>query len=338
MKKFFTTVVLALAFLVGLLLVLGPRDVDSPPEDQVEELIGLVSSSDKSIYVVNLTAGNLIAQSRPIESLGKPTAIAVGHQGGLFVASEPAGKSHSVVYAPLLELHMDDDFAIKPGKAFFATGDHESLRPVYTVRASPTTGVLYAGHVGSENNTTAIDSESGEVIASYGLPVLNNSVFSPDGRYIASIWPSGTTIRQNAEGEQADRLWTGGVAVHDLETGQLASKVNLTQNRGLIPPWKGVGSNFFYLRNQVELVTYDTASGKIVSTIDLLKLTGARPAQQYNAFPTITSDDITALSMVSAEEAEPDFILVLNVASKRIVHKIPVGKSPTDIALFKLKN
>lgn len=338
MKKFFTTAAFALALLVGLPFVLGPRDVDSPSEDQVEEIIGIVASSDKSIYVINLTAGNLIAQTRPVESLGKPTAIAVGHQGRLFIASEPAGKSRSVVYAPLLELHLDDDFAIEPGKVFFATGDYESLRPVYTVSASPTKGVLYVGHVGSENITTVIDSASGEVMTSYGLPVLNNSVYSPDGRYIASIWPSGKTIRQNAEGEQVERLWTGGVAVHDLETGQLASQVNLTENRGLIPPWKGSGSSFFYLRNQVELVTYDTASGKIVSTIDLLKLTGARPAQRYNAFPTISSDDITALSMVSVKEAEPDFILVLNVALKSIVHKIPVGKSPTNIALFKSNN
>lgn len=293
--------------------------------------IGFTVGSDHKIYKVNLLTGQVIHVSQVIRGLGGLANIAYNSQRQhLYIASDRAGPSGQydplvVVDVGTLPFKVKHRFAIEP---WFRASDPEkpATNAIYRVIAAAGDKLYVMDAADSAPElTTVLDSLSGKIIGRVDKPVSAKEYFSPDGKMAATMWPGGFTVRNGVKKQHF-----AGMAVTDLETGEVVVNKQLKASEGFQPPWCQLTSKFLYYKQKSRtLEVYDRSSKQLLSSINIRKLAGL--AMNQSSVKTIGDSDLIAVSMTGAEHA--GFIVVIDVIKQQIVHKIEIGPWPTNLVL-----
>ena len=98
---------------------------------------------------------------------------------------------------------------------------------------------------------------------------------------IASVYP-GRYSENDSDIEDSP----GGVAIWDLDTGEMLSLTYLENNRGLNPPWENLPDPLVYVRNMpregmVRLEVYDRIGGEQLAWHSFQDIFGVMPSQLH---------------------------------------------------------
>ncbi len=299
-----------------------------------------VACADKSVYIVDIMKNKLVHKTDEFAPLGTPTEIAIDqkHQK-IYVANERGDWQYKysaivifdITTLPINVLKEMDLIIDKPNGPFIG------VSAVYGILVSSDGKTLYALYAHpSYQGTTVIDSETGKIKGLLDFYINRGSVFSPDGKAIAEMWPSGSKIIEK-DGDKKLMEWSGGVAVYDIEKNKMISRKEIQKDGiGLQPPWGKIEAPFIYLKDYKMLEMYNRETGKIISQIDIVDITGGLITADRYPFSFDNNKKII-LSMTDnatkTDKMRKGYVVVIDLVKKKIVSKIEVGPSPTNVVL-----
>ena len=347
--------ILILAFCALLLSALGfsqdraPFEAKPPAKENIGEAgnppvssgryngaIAYMAAEDRSVYVIDLNEGRVLHKSAPIEQIGYPTAISLSAENDyLYIASEGWRKPRISKFAPVVALKIEDDFGFSLERSFLKDDEKKESDPAFTVVAARKGDLIFVGYLGNPESTTVIDGMSGEVLARYDIPILDNYTFSPDGKKAASIWSSGSRTVTDNNGQEVILELPGGVAEYRLRDGKRISKRELSDNRGLNAPWSDRSSPFYHIASGELLQVYNRQTGVLINTIDLHELTGLFLVGLY--LKPMTINDYHTVVLPMSDQSGVGYALVIDAANSRVLRRIRVGNYPTNIAIARLE-
>lgn len=342
MKKAFI-VSIFLSLLVSVIFLLSQMEVNDGASIDTKEpisalpVIAYVACSDKKIYELDLSSGSIVRISDAFPGLGSPSDIDFG-DSTLYIGSA-RGRGQNDYYPLIMVDTKDGFFNIKKAVRFDPDigaldqhGLNKNVRAVYSIVLSADGDNLFVGIVGQDKfPSVLLNSTSGEVIRKLTFTLTKNNTLSPDGLLAAEIYPSGER-EVVLDGKKSMKRWNGGVAIRNLESGDWVSKLELENNQGLQPPWDLASPLFLYFRGQKqELEVYDRASGMMITSIDLHKLTGLHLTHTHAVL--LPDANIAAFSMIDSDQQ--GYIVLIDVEKEVIISKVMVGLNPTNIALAK---
>ena len=227
-------------------------------------------------------------------------------------------------------------YTLDPGRDAIDPSTPKEVYPVYEVIASETSNQLYFVYISPEygGGASAIfDMAAERIVGKTGTIIRPNMAISPDGSQTAEIWP---TTSRTIDGETT--VFSGGVVVRDIMTGDYISRVELEDNRGLQPPWEMLSSPLLYRISRTNLHNlYDRDSGQLISSLDLSELTG----MSLSGEPVLIRGSSRMVAPVNIELPRDaprgpspgrGFLVVLDYVSGEIVKTIEVGPNPTTVA------
>ena len=312
---------------------------DLGSEEKKENIFAYVACEDKRIYKIDLAKNEVILRSDEIRELGNPTAIDIDKKRGrLYVASE---RGHwQTKYSPIVVLDLST-LPIKVLNQFDLIvdepmGEFIGVSAVYDIVVSPDGDSLYIGyaHPKYSGATPVVDSKTGEIIRRLDFIINKGSIFSPDGKEVAAIWPSGSRSIEK-DGRKELREWSGGVAVHDIEHNKMISRKEVKKDKiGLYPPWGKIETPYVYLKDYKLLTMYNRDSEKIVSQIDLQEIT--KGLGTSNRYPLVFDKGEKAIISMIGENWQ-GYAVVIDLGKKEVIGKIGVGKYPTNPVLSNLE-
>lgn len=206
-------------------------------------------------------------RSDVIEDLGRPTAVDVDSKSGkLYIANEPTfGHPHY----PLVAVDLGSFEVLRKFSLTVDSGADEAVRhAAYRVVVSPDGERLYVGYAAPGYlATTVVDANLGVLLGSSNAVVTAASPISPDGGTVAEIWVSGSAVVQSASGKSV-REWNGGVVVQEIDSGNVVSRIELSSNKGLQPPWLSIGTPYIHVDGPAQDITaYNRNSGEILAAL-----------------------------------------------------------------------
>ncbi len=300
-----------------------------------ESLFGYVACNDKRIYLINIDSGKVVYKSDSIMGLGRPTSIDLDNKGGkLYVASE-RGRWQSK-YSPIVV------FSVKTMQVEVikkidlikedSSGNFRDISGVYNIVVSPNTKHLYIGYSHPEyaDGTTVIDSETGKIIKKINVIIDKGSIFSPDGRKVAEIWPGGRKVYIRNKKEYV-KDWSGGVAIYDLEKNIKVSHKELVKDRiGLNPEWGNLKQPFIYFRNYRLVEVYNRNNGQVINKINIQEITGGLNTEMK--YPVLL-DNGKKIILSMADSNNQGYIAIIDLIEKKVLKKIKVGDGPSNVVV-----
>ena len=228
---------------------------------------GYVASCDRRVHNFNLDTGELIWTSDEFEWMGQPMGLDIDRDRSiLYIASGSYLPRQD--YIPVVAVILNDTFDIVFSSTLYS---NSTVFPSTNgIRLNSKLDSLYVSHLGSDALQTVLDSRTGEIIGVLDIPIFKHYEFSPEGNFLAEIFPSGSRMF----GDEL-REWSGGVSTWDLRAGVKGELVELVDNQGLTPPWGSTDSLYVYARwmydeSKLLLEVYDRESGELLATHDFL--------------------------------------------------------------------
>ncbi len=294
-----------------------------------------VVCEDKRLYIIDLSNNEVILRSGILSELGRPTSIAIGtKQKRLFIANELG--SGQLKYSPIVVFDINTSqvrtmgqFDLIVDRRFGAFG---GVSAVYEVVVSPDGKRLYLGysHPNYARGTTVVNSETGEIVGMLDFIITANSIFSPDGKQVAEIWPGGNKSVEN-DGRMSLKKWSAGVAVYDIEQNKMISRKEVEKDKvGLFPPWNKIEGPLLYITNNKMLTAVDRDRGTPIYEIDLSNI--SQGLAVFTRYPlTIGNGEKAIVTMVSKDGKW--YVAVVDLRKKEVVGNIRIGANPTNIVL-----
>lgn len=300
-----------------------------------------VACEDKRVYAVDLASGEVVARSNPIEGMGRPTSVDfVAETSRLYIGSERDYAQND--YYPLVAVDISDGFdvvgryTLDPGRNVIDPSTPNEVGAVYEVFASETSSQLYFVYASPDYSGVAaiFDMAAERIVGKTGTVVRPSMVFSADGSQRAEIWAGGS---RTINGEST--VFPGGVAVRDIMTGEIISRVELEDNQGLQPPWETLSSPHLDQVGGTETYNlYDRDSGHVISTMDVRELTGMYGSQGGPVLIEGSTRMVAPRGTLlpgegpSSLQMPRGFLVVLDYVSGQVVETIEVGPNPTTVA------
>ena len=340
--------------LITVMLVLGIRLMKDDDSSMAELPVAYVVCADSDgqnnrVYVVRLLDGDLLAVSDSIDLLGKPTHLAYDPNYSRIYISSMRGQS--LDYSPLTvldvgrgEFEVLNRFEInfeassprtaRESKKSNARANQGSLRntrvrDAYYSFVSPNGKELYVAHAGLADSGYLMavwEAETGAVLRLLPIGIRSFYSWSPDGNYVAEIWPSAQRQRVKDGNTVVEEL-PGGVSVLDTRTGKEAGLTYLENNKGMHPPWGRIDEPFIHFsrRNPGLVRVYDRDTGKILSRFDLHALTGL----EYWRDPAILKKGrLIAATMTNFHKQ--GYIVLIDVLDGMEITRTKVGEQCTN--------
>jgi len=210
----------------------------------------------------------------------------------------------------------------------------------YRVIVSPDGRELYVSYGGLYKDTGAImqawDADTGEILRGLRWPIPGVPEWSPDGDYVAHIWPSHDR-KVYEDGEAVTKARKGGVSVINMRTNER----RLEDNKGLHPPWGRIEEPLVHLFDRVymedgEVGVYDRDTGEALSELEIRQLTGLTLAGSP-AIAVLEGGRLIAVSAVeqlppivyhwpnSVVSQERGYVVLVDVMERREVSRTQVG-------------
>src|SRR4030042_1247049 len=197
---------LCLVYLIALfaVIVVAFADNISFASEEKGKLFAYVACEDRRIYVIDMDKNDLIFKTDEVREMGRPTAIDIDQiRGQLYVASERGYWQEN--YFPIISLNINS-CPIKIIKEFpliidKPTGKFEGVSAVYAIVVSTDGNNLYIlyAHPKYYGVSAIVDRNTGNLIGSIDFIIRKSSIFSPDGKEVAEIWPSGSKAVEKTE-------------------------------------------------------------------------------------------------------------------------------------------
>ncbi len=311
-------------------------------------------------YRVDLLAGEMTSVSEPIDWLGDPHQIAYDPvHSRLYIAS--MNKKWSPPMWPVTALRArGGEFEV--AARFPANRDNNLLekaragkapdgrsREVYGIVVSPDGNELYVSYGWLYEETGANmqvwDADTGEILR--GLPnfIESHYEWSPDGDYVAQIWPSHDR-RVYEDGEAVTKARKGGVRVINMRTDERFGTDYLEDNESLHPPWGRIEEPLVHLFDRAymedeEVGVYDRDTGEALSKLGIRQLTGLTLAGNP-AIAVLEGGRLIAVAAVKRTEAPESYpprslgfrregyVVLIDVMERREVSRTRVGARCTN--------
>lgn len=247
------------------------------------------------VYRVDLLAGILQNVSNPIDWVGNPQHLSFDPVYSRLYIASMRGRSYD--YWPVTVVQVNNGVFEVVGRFSTAADDtlprgagearkresgesyrshlNTKVREAYESVVSPDGKELYVMHGGlaDTGHLSAVwDSETGEVLRLLPTSIRPSHLWSPDGKRVAAIWPSGERTRHE-NGQERTRTWPGGVSVIDVQTGVRVTNY-LEENQGMHPPWSKVYGPYIRVHGSGLLRAYDRDTGDVISEFNVMELTG----------------------------------------------------------------
>ncbi len=308
---------------------------------------------DNRVYRVDLLAGELKGVSDPIARLGNPDHLAFDPVHSRLYIASMSGRSGpnywpvTVVRVGNGEFEVMNRFTTRsadnsPGGANAGKGRNGPYE-AYEIVVSPNGNELYVRHGGlvdSDFLTAVWDSETGQILRLLRMPIQSHYSWSPDGNYVATIWPSARRERREGENIFIEKL-PGGVGIVNTHTGE-TEKINyLQENKGMHPPWSRIDEPLidFSPLEWGTVGVYDRDTGEIMSEFDIQESTGlvlqSSPIGDRSAvldggrlFAVSLRQD-QSLRLWDSNEADsdyPSYIVLIDVIDQREITRTLVGQ------------
>ena len=344
----------------GLIAVLVATVIWLSKEDEaLTSPIAYVVCGDRSfeesrVYRVDLLAGELKEVSDPIDWLGRPSHLAYDPvHSRLYIASMNNRWLRGMWPVTVLSVGGGEFEVLN---RFPTNRENELLdkaragkRPpdmliqsAYRIFVSPDGNELYVGHGGLHETkmlTEVWNASTGEVLRQLPTSIPRIHEWSPDGHYVAAIWPS-REREVNKDGETTIEKRKGGIRVRSTQTGEKFAPEYLEDNKGLHPPWGRIDEPFIYLSSREwelgKLYAYDRDTGKIISQLEIHQLTGMSLGENAElalldkgrliAVSTAKRMEHTeSRSGVSGEADIQGYVVLIDVIDRREITRTRVG-------------
>ncbi|MCY4166014.1 MAG: hypothetical protein OXF03_07705 [Gammaproteobacteria bacterium] len=314
-------------------------------------------------YRVDLLAGELTNVSEPVEWLGQPHHLAYDPvRSRLYVAS--MNKKWSPPMWPVTSLRVgggefevagrfptnrDGNLLEKarageapPGRKMMA----EAMREAYKVIVSPDGRELYVSYGGLSDTGMLVevwDADTGETLRTLPHAIESRDEWSPNGDYVAEIWPGGDR-EIDQDGNVIVKKRKGGVSVSSTQTEERLAPKYLEENKGMHPPWGRIEEPLIYLfpRNMSlgEIRVFDRDIGSMISQFKVRELTGLDLGK-----PSIAVLEggrqiaVSAVKRTEAPESYPPrslgfkregYVVLIDVMDRREVTRTRVGARCTN--------
>ena len=292
---------------------------------------------DQRVYQVDFVNGGVTGMSEPIDWMGNPQHLAIDAGRARLYIGSFRGKARD--YYPMTVVSMRDGefevanrFTTHPEDTLPRDSRRRNRKPyeVYQIVLSPDGNELHVAHGGlSEGMLRAVwDANTGEVLRELEHYVRPADVWSPDGRYVAEIWP-GSDAQMAKEGETAKGENTAGVDVRDVQTGKRVSLTWLEDGKGLHPPWGRIGGPLIRVHGTGRVLAHDRDSGKVVSEFNVDELTGLYTLGGVLwQEPLVLADKHTAV--LPMFDSERTFVVAVHVLRPQEVSRTAVGANCTN--------
>lgn len=237
---------------------------------------------NQRVYRVDIVNGGVLAVSKPIDWMGNPTQLAIDVKRSRLYIGSYRGKARD--YYPMTIVDIRDSefevvnrFSTNLEDTLPRDSTQRNLKPfeVYQIAIPPDGNELYVMHGGmSEGMLQAVwDADTGEVLRELETYVRPTDVWSPDGRYVAGIWPNHErTLQQN--GDTITEKVSAGVDVRDVHTGKRVSLTWLNDGKRLHPPWNRIEGPLIRVHGSGRALAHDRDTGEVVSEFNVAQLTG----------------------------------------------------------------
>ena len=203
---------------------------------------------------------------------------------------------------------------------------------VYQIAVSPDGNELYVLHGGrSEGMLAAVwDADTGEVLRELEMYVDPTDIWSPDGRYVAGIWPNRERTREK-NGEITTEETPAGVDVRDVRTGKRVSLTNLDGGKGLHPPWGRVEGPLIHVHGKGRVLAHDRDTGEVISDFNVEQITGLNTwgGVSWDEPPVLDDHQTIVLSMFGFG-FERTYVVVIDVLQQEEVTRTEVGMKCTN--------
>jgi hypothetical protein len=328
---------LCLVYLIALfaVIVVAFADNISFASEEKGKLFAYVACEDRRIYVIDMDKNDLIFKTDEVREMGRPTAIDIDQiRGQLYVASERGYWQEN--YFPIISLNINS-CPIKIIKEFpliidKPTGKFEGVSAVYEIVVSPDGNNLYIlyAHPKYYGVSAIVDRNTGNLIGSIDFIIRKSSIFSPDGKEVAEIWPGGSkAVEKN--GKQILREWSGGVAVFNIKQNKLISQKEIIKDKvKLTPPWYEIPYPLYVVNNHRNLRSINRNTGKTISEVDLEKIT---EGLNTSIKSPLIFDRGKKTVIPMSDKTGQGYTVLIDLEKMEMIRKIDVGKSPTNIVL-----
>ena len=317
---------------------------------------------NQRVYRTDPLSGGVLGVSEPIDWMGNPTQLTIDTKRSRLFVGSFRGKARD--YYPMTVVNVQDKefevvnrFTTNPEDILPRDSTQWNEKPfeVYQIAVSPDGDELYVGHGAmSEGTLTAVwNADTGKVLRELATYVDPGDVWSPDGRYVAGIWPSRERIVET-NGVPMIETVHAGVDVRDVQTGRRVSLTYLEDGRGLQPPWGKLKGPLIRVDAKTgEVRTYDRDAGDIVSEFNIKELTGLRMGEggTWVQPDTLEDKEMIVLDMVCYEPLDESvtldcdfstwsdwripklrrtYVVVVNVIQQRELSRTEVGMHCTN--------
>jgi len=314
-------------------------------------------------YRVDLLAGELAGVSDPIDWLGDPHHLAYDPvRSRLYVAS--MNKKWSPPMWPVTALRARggefevaarfptnrDNNLLEKARAGEAPPSRkrmgEPMREAYRVIVSPDGRELYVSYGGLYDTGMLVevwDADTGETLRGLPHAIAGRDEWSPDGNYVAEIWPGGDR-EIDQHGNVIVKKRKGGVSVSSTQTEERLAPKYLEDNKGMHPPWGRIEEPLIYLfpRNMSlgEVRVFDRDTGRMISQFKVRELTGLDLS--WPEIAVLEGGRLIAVAAVKRTEAEESYpprslgfrregyVVLIDVMDRREVSRTRVGARCTN--------
>jgi len=311
-------------------------------------------------YRVDLLAGELAGVSDPIDWLGDPHHLAYDPvRSRLYVAS--MNKKWSPPMWPVTSLRVGggefevagrfptkrENNLLEKARAGEAPPDWRMRMPeAYRVIVSPDGRELYVSYGGLSDTGMLVevwDADTGEALRLLPHAIGSRDAWSPNGDYVAEIWPGGDR-EIDQHGNVIVKKRKGGVSVSSTQTEERLAPKYLEDNKGMHPPWGRIEEPLIYLfpRNMSlgEVRVFDRDTGRMISQFKVRELTGLDLS--WPEIAVLEGGRLIAVAAVKRTEAEESYpprslgfrregyVVLIDVMERREVSRTQVGARCTN--------
>ena len=297
---------------------------------------------DYRVYRIDLINGGVLAASESIDWMGNPKHLAMDAKRSRLYIGSFRGKARD--YYPITVVNIQDSefevvnrFSTNPKDVLPRDSTQHNSKPyeVYQIAVPPNGNELYVMHGGlSEGMLRAVwDADTGEVLRELETYVRPSDVWSPDGHYVAGIWPNHVrTVQQN--GTTTTEKITAGVDVRDVRTGKRVSLTWLEDGKELHPPWNRIDGSLIRLHGTGRILAHDRDTGDVIADFNIDNLTGLNTfgGVRWDMPPVFDDNQTIVLSMIGFEK-ERTYVVAIDVLRQSEVSRTGIGANCTNPVL-----
>lgn len=328
------------AGLLGATLWLMVIEDDRTPKEPVAYIVcGDADFQDYRVYQIDLVNGGVLAASEPIDWMGNPQHLAMDAKRSRLYIGSFRGKARdyypmTVVQVQGIEFEVLNRFSTNPEDTLPRDSKRRNSKPyeVYQVVLSPEGNELYVMHGGMSEGMlrTVWDAETGEVLRELEMYVRPTDVWSPDGRYVAGIWPNRPEIAGSG-GETVTEKSRAGFDVRDVHTGKRVSLTWLEDGKGLHPPWNRIEGPLIQLHGTGRILAHDRDTGDVVADFNVEQLTGLNNFGGVLWFnPPVLDDHQTMVLTMFDSDVEHTYVVAIDVLRQTEVSRTEFGANCTN--------